>query len=47
MKVIDRQLSEVKNKSQLSKEDWLKIVIAYEPVWAIGTGKMGNNVYLM
>ena len=23
----------------LSAEDWSKIILAYEPVWAIGTGK--------
>jgi len=27
---------------QLSKDDFLKIVVAYEPVWAIGTGKTAS-----
>jgi triosephosphate isomerase len=35
--VIDMQLK--KSLFNLSKEDFLKIVLAYEPVWAIGTGK--------
>ena len=35
--VVERQIR--KGVSGLSKEDFLKLVIAYEPVWAIGTGK--------
>lgn len=35
-KVIEGQLSN--GLFQLSKEDFSKVVIAYEPVWAIGTG---------
>jgi len=27
----------------LKEEDWSKIVIAYEPVWAIGTGKVATT----
>jgi triosephosphate isomerase len=26
----------------LSESDWSKIVVAYEPVWAIGTGKVAT-----
>jgi len=35
--VIDTQVRAVFN--QIDKESWTKIVFAYEPVWAIGTGK--------
>jgi len=27
---------------KLQKDDWKNIVIAYEPVWAIGTGKVAT-----
>lgn len=36
MKVVETQLDAAINK--LDKADWDKVVIAYEPVWAIGTG---------
>ena len=29
----------MRNGKLMSKEDFSKIVLAYEPVWAIGTGK--------
>jgi len=35
--VVEQQISE--SLFELTKEQMLKIVIAYEPVWAIGTGK--------
>jgi len=38
--VNERMLKPVIDK--VKKEDWSKIVIAYEPVWAIGTGKVAT-----
>lgn len=41
-KVIQTQMNAV--LPFVNKDDWSKIVIAYEPVWAIGTGKVATPV---
>jgi len=38
--VCRRQLRAI--ATEISEEDWQKVVIAYEPVWAIGTGKVAS-----
>ena len=39
--IVGKQIIEVFDK--LNKEDIEKIIVAYEPVWAIGTGKVPTN----
>lgn len=41
-KTMDVVLSQLKAVSDQVK-DWSKIVVAYEPVWAIGTGKVATT----
>ena len=39
--VISNQISE--SLFHLKKSDWINIVLAYEPVWAIGTGETASS----
>lgn len=39
--VVEKQINE--SLFELSKEEMLQVVIAYEPVWAIGTGKNATS----
>ncbi|KIJ53515.1 hypothetical protein M422DRAFT_25384 [Sphaerobolus stellatus SS14] len=39
--VVESQLDPV--ISTLTEQEWSKVVIAYEPVWAIGTGKVATS----
>jgi len=41
MAVIEQQLLAL--KGAITTEDWSSVVIAYEPVWAIGTGKVATS----
>jgi triosephosphate isomerase len=40
MDVCSAQLAAI--AAQITADDWSRVVVAYEPVWAIGTGKVAT-----
>ena len=39
--VLENQLSQIKEK--LDETEWRKVIIAYEPIWALNTGKIASQ----
>lgn len=42
MDIVSAQMQALKDKVEDKQNVWTKIVVAYEPVWAIGTGKVAT-----
>lgn len=42
LEVVEAQLDGIKKGLEKHNQTWEKVVVAYEPVWAIGTGKVAT-----